>query len=518
MKKISSYLIALALTAFTFASCEDVPAPFGQPINPVEEIAVDPEGSGTQADPYNVAAIIAFTSGLDADTPSKEVYFKGFISQIKDVDTSGSYGNATYYITDDKDGKGNQFYIYRGYGLGGQKFNEPNATIIKVGDEVLLKSKVTNYKGTTPETVQNECIIVELNGKKADGSGGGGDDGGDKPTPTPTPTGDNLLVNGDFETWSQDTYPDNWKTETTAGNATLSKSTDAHTGSASVKLTANSSNKRLGYKEITLKAGTYVTLFYAKGTGDKNASVATGYASIDEANKLTYKYKLGTDDKTEYTEANTSSWKEISNTFTLTEDTKVSIIVMNKGGGGDLLVDDFSLKTSDGGIVDGGGGGTDPQPSGSIGLNVSFASGQGDFTINNKELGSLTYVWNADTKNGYMKASAYSGGAIAAESWLISPAFSLKGVTAPKITFNNACNQVKTGIITDHIHLMVSLDKTNWTEVTMTNLPNGSSWTFVDTTADLTAYANKETVYVAFKYVSTSTIAPTWEIKTVKVE
>ena len=178
MKKISSYLIALALTAFTFASCEDVPAPFGQPINPVEEIAVDPEGSGTQADPYNVAAIIAFTSGLDADTPSKEVYFKGFISQIKDVDTSGSYGNATYYITDDKDGKGSQFYIYRGYGLGGQKFNEPNATIIKVGDEVLLKSKVTNYKGTTPETVQNECIIVELNGKKADGSGEGGDEDG----------------------------------------------------------------------------------------------------------------------------------------------------------------------------------------------------------------------------------------------------------------------------------------------------------------------------------------------------
>ena len=359
MKKISSYLIALALTAFTFASCEDVPAPFGQPINPVEEIAVDPEGSGTQADPYNVAAIIAFTSGLDADTPSKEVYFKGFISQIKDVDTSGSYGNATYYITDDKDGKGSQFYIYRGYGLGGQKFNEPNATIIKVGDEVLLKSKVTNYKGTTPETVQNECIIVELNGKKADGSGGGGDDGGDKPTPTPTPTGDNLLVNGDFETWSQDTYPDNWKTESTAGNATLSKSTDAHSGTYAVKVAGATSNKRISYKEISLKAGTYNIKFYAKAAESDGASVCPGYTVIKDDGSADSNYKYGN-----YTnDIKTSEWTEVTHSFTLAADTKVCLVIMNPKNKGAVLIDDYELTTSDGGIVDGGGGGTDPQPS-----------------------------------------------------------------------------------------------------------------------------------------------------------
>ena len=36
MKKIY-YLIAMAVTAFTFTSCEDVPEPFGQPINPNAE-------------------------------------------------------------------------------------------------------------------------------------------------------------------------------------------------------------------------------------------------------------------------------------------------------------------------------------------------------------------------------------------------------------------------------------------------------------------------------------------------
>ena len=33
MKKIY-YLMAMAMMAFTFTSCEDVPEPFGQPINP----------------------------------------------------------------------------------------------------------------------------------------------------------------------------------------------------------------------------------------------------------------------------------------------------------------------------------------------------------------------------------------------------------------------------------------------------------------------------------------------------
>ena len=152
------------------------------------------------------------------------------------------------------------------------------------------------------------------------------------------------------------------------------------------------------------------------------------------------------------------------------------------------------------------------------GLEASFENGKGDFTIDDKSIGEgITYVWYEDKNNKYMKASAYKGGAIAAESWLISPAFSLKGVTAPVLTFNNACNQVKTGTITDHIKVMV-YDGTNWTEATIANMPSGTDWTFVDSTVDLTSVAGKEGVKIAFKYVSTTAIAPTWEIKTVSVK
>ena len=188
MKRIASYLIALATMAFTFTSCEDVPSPFGEIVKPSgeEKVVIDPAGSGTEADPYNVAAVVELCSGLASGTQTdKDVYVKGIVSEIKDIDTSGTYGNATYWISDDADGKANKFYIYRGFGLGGKKFNE-GATPVKVGDKIVIKSPVMNYSGTY-ETVQNKCIIVELNGVKDSGSGGGdtpsGTDIGSKDAP-----------------------------------------------------------------------------------------------------------------------------------------------------------------------------------------------------------------------------------------------------------------------------------------------------------------------------------------------
>lgn len=188
MKRIASYLIALATMAFTFTSCEDVPSPFGEIVKPSgeEKVVIDPAGSGTEKDPYNVAAVLEVCSGLASGTQTdKDVYVKGIVSEIKDIDTSGTYGNATYWISDDADGKANKFYIYRGYGLGGKKFTE-GATPVQVGDKVVIKSPVMNYSGTY-ETVQNKCIIVELNGVKDSGSGGGdtpsGTDIGSKDAP-----------------------------------------------------------------------------------------------------------------------------------------------------------------------------------------------------------------------------------------------------------------------------------------------------------------------------------------------
>ena len=181
MKRITNYLIAMALMAFTFTSCEDVPNPFGQILPPggdEETETFEPAGTGTQADPFNVQGVLEYVTGLGADVQSdKDVYIKGYVTTIKEQ-YSAQYGNAQFTISDSKEG-GNTFTFYRGLFLGNKKWEEGNATITE-GDEVIICGKVVNYKGTTPETVQNGAYLYSLNGKTE--GGGGGD--------TPTPSGD----------------------------------------------------------------------------------------------------------------------------------------------------------------------------------------------------------------------------------------------------------------------------------------------------------------------------------------
>ncbi len=147
-------------------------------------------------------------------------------------------------------------------------------------------------------------------------------------------------------------------------------------------------------------------------------------------------------------------------------------------------------------------------------LNTDFTKSQGSWTINDVDLGGITYVWKQDSKYG-MKASAYvSKAAHAAESWLISPAFSLSEASTATLTINHAVNN---GAPTN-FKVKASADGTNWTDLALSAWPAGSSWTFEDATADLSAFAGEEAVKIAFVYVSTTDLCPTWEIKTVKVE
>ena len=135
-------------------------------------------GSGTLDDPFNCTAAIEYASALDSDEESDEdIYIKGIISSISE-EFSSTYGNATFYISDDGSTDSDEFYVYRAYYLGNQKWTSGN-TQIQVGDEVIICGKVTNYYGTTPETVQNEAYIYSLNGVTEDtGSSGSGEASG----------------------------------------------------------------------------------------------------------------------------------------------------------------------------------------------------------------------------------------------------------------------------------------------------------------------------------------------------
>ena len=179
MKKLFYSLFILATTALTFCSCEDVPAPFDFPSQGggTPTPTIDPAGSGTQADPYNVAAAIKYTQELEQGEESPtDIYIKGIIATVREsngeVGYGAQYGNATFTISDDGSNKVT-FLVYRALYLGNKKWKQGD-TQIKEGDEVIICGKVTNYNGTL-ETQQNKAFLYSLNGVTA--GGGGGDTG-----------------------------------------------------------------------------------------------------------------------------------------------------------------------------------------------------------------------------------------------------------------------------------------------------------------------------------------------------
>lgn len=159
----------------------------------------------------------------------------------------------------------------------------------------------------------------------------------------------NLLENAGFEEWNGD-VPTAWKSTTTASNATLSKSTDAHSGSYSVCVNSkDGSNVRLGSKELVLKPGNYTFTFWVKSESGEAASARPGYAPWDEAKNAMGSYAYG-----DYTN-DIAGWQEVTHTFELTAQTQVNIVVMNpKSTNVNILIDDASLTTKDGGLADGG--------------------------------------------------------------------------------------------------------------------------------------------------------------------
>lgn len=174
MKKFIYSMFALAISAMTFTSCEDVPAPYALPGNE-DPVVIEPTGSGTLEDPYNVAAALDYVNGLAADAESpQDVYIKGKVVSVNTNynESEPQFGNAVFYISDDGT-SAKQFYVYRALYLGNKKYT--SGTTLAKGDEVIICGKVVNYKGTTPETVQSKAFLYSLNGVTEGGGGGGGE-------------------------------------------------------------------------------------------------------------------------------------------------------------------------------------------------------------------------------------------------------------------------------------------------------------------------------------------------------
>mgnify|MGYP003294370756 CR=1 FL=1 len=163
---------------------------------------------------------------------------------------------------------------------------------------------------------------------------GGADEGGS----TTEIGGLETFANGGFEEWTGN-KPTHWTPTTTAGNGTLSQSTDAHSGNYSVKVTgATSGNKRIGYKEMILEPGKYTMQFYTKAATAAGGSVRPGYVPVTDGKVGQYVYGEYTNDLTN------TEWVLVTHQFELSANTTVNLVIMNaKNPGKDVLIDDFTI-------------------------------------------------------------------------------------------------------------------------------------------------------------------------------
>ena len=135
--------------------------------------------SGTLTNPFSVEQAIAYCQTLSGNSLD-DFYVRGKISRIANNGTFGSFGNATFFISDDGEflgeddrnpDKAHDFEAYRAIFLGNEKWTEGHANI-SVGDEVLICGKLTLYNGIS-ETASGNAYIYSINGVTTDENGVG---------------------------------------------------------------------------------------------------------------------------------------------------------------------------------------------------------------------------------------------------------------------------------------------------------------------------------------------------------
>ena len=120
-----------------------------------------PAGTGTETDPFNVAAAIAKALETGETATADSYYIKGKIVEVKE-EFAARFGNATFTMIDEgmEDAV---FTAYRILYFYNQKWAEGDLQV-KAGDEVVVYAQIVNFKSDTPET--SGGYLYSLNGEK----------------------------------------------------------------------------------------------------------------------------------------------------------------------------------------------------------------------------------------------------------------------------------------------------------------------------------------------------------------
>lgn len=457
MKKILYSIMALAISAFTLQSCEDVPAPYdipGEGGNTETPSEVEPVGDGTEANPYNIAAALAATSTLaPGETTPGNLYIKGVVTSVKEC--SADFGNATFYLGDDLSST-KTFYVYRAKGLNNQNIKADDE--VQEGDTIIVCGPVTNYSGTI-ETVQKGAYIYY--NSRIGGSTGGGEVGEAK--------GDGTLEN-----------PYN---SVAANNLAASLASDAESPNVYIKGKISSIKEEFGTEFGN-------ATFYISDDGTSNGEFYV-YRTLYFGNK---KYTGGENIKVG---DEVVIYGKVTNYMGNTPET-----VQN----GSYL---YSLngKTGD-------NGGSDTPAEGEY-INETFATSFGTFTV--KTIKGQEWIIDFSTA----KASGYVNKQnIESESYLVSPAIDLSNSKEACLSFeyilayaNNAGdNKV---LITDNYN-DASPASSSWEDITGTFAEYKDWNTFHKYSKAIPAkYIGKKNVRIAFYYNASATGSKTWEVRNV---
>lgn len=137
----------------------------------------------------------------------------------------------------------------------------------------------------------------------------------------------------------------------------------------------------------------------------------------------------------------------------------------------------------------------------------------------------LDYVWAWDSSYKYLKATAYKGGVYAADVTAASPVIDLTGVTDATVSYETVFNNYKEN------NVMINLSAFNGYAYIMVREEGAASWSVLSEIKaqglawnpwytvenSLKNYAGKK-IQIGFRYVSTATVAGTWEVKNLTVK
>ena len=346
---------------------------------------------------------------------------------------------------------------------------------------------------------------------------------------------DNLVKNGDFESWDGGA-PAQWQKSSkgSPSNATVKEAAEGRSGKAlEVEHKGEgkkAQNSRYHCDALQLKAGNYTLSFYAKAVS--KGVVSGGWHPTGATEPKDYKYG-------QELEVDNNEWKQFTLQFTLDQDASIDVFVVNKKKSeGAVFFDDVTL-TAD--------GATpapqpkpepkpepkptpdpkpepqptpNPKPEMPVGATVyekALTDNIEGWTLQQGELPEgLTAVWMQHSKYG-LKATGHYGGKTGkntdTEAWAISPEVELKKTSF--LTFEHAIGYT-TEASTQGLYIREGATG-EWQPLEVKTWPTGKNFTYVNSgDIDLRNYTGKK-VQFGFKYTSTTEGAATWEIKNFKV-